>query len=86
MDLAMPGIDGLEATRRVRALETAAGARPTPIVALTAGVLEDERRFSAGSGFDAFLVKPFNFDDLARTIERLCGPGGSPPKGFSQAS
>jgi len=86
MDLKMPGIDGLEATRRLRRLERASGARPTPIVALTASGLEDERRPSAASGFDAFLVKPFEFADLAATIERLCGPADSPPEGFSRAS
>jgi CheY-like chemotaxis protein len=73
MDVRMPGIDGLEATRRLRARERDASARPTPIVALTANGLEDERRFGETAGFDAFLVKPFDFDDLAETIERLCG-------------
>ncbi len=73
MDVRMPGIDGLEATRRLRARERAACARPTPIVALTANGLEDERRFCEMAGFDAFLVKPFDFDDLAGTIERVCG-------------
>jgi signal transduction histidine kinase/CheY-like chemotaxis protein len=72
IDVRMPGIDGLEATRRLRARERDASARPTPIVALTANGLEDERRFGETAGFDAFLVKPFDFDDLAETIERVC--------------
>ena len=74
MDVRMPGIDGLEATRRLRARERAACARPTPIIALTANGLEDERHLCETAGFDAFLVKPFDFDDLAGTIERLCRP------------
>lgn len=85
MDVRMPGIDGLEATRRLRAQEAAAGARPTPIVALTANGFEDERRFCGAAGFDALLVKPFEFEDLARTIERLCRPGVAPER-ISQAS
>ncbi len=85
MDVRMPGIDGVEATRRLRAWEAAAAARPTPIVALTANGLEDERRFCAMAGFDAFLVKPFEFDDLAQTIERLCRPSVT-SKGISKAS
>ena len=74
----MPGIDGLEATRRLRGQEAAAGARPTPIVALTANGLDHERRSCGTAGFDAFLVKPFEFDDLAQTIERLCPPAERP--------
>ena len=85
MDVRMPGIDGLEATRRLRARERDACAQPTPIVALTADGLEDERRVSRTAGFDAFLVKPFDFDDLAQTIERLCRPSVT-PKEISKAS
>lgn len=85
MDLKMPGIDGFEATRRLRRQEDAAGARPTPIVALTANGYEDERRMCETAGFDAFLVKPFAFEDLAATIDRLC-PDGPALDDFSQAS
>ena len=86
MDLRMPGIDGFEATRRLRRRETAAGARRTPIVALTANGLGDERHACAVAGFDAFLVKPFAFEDLAGTIGRLCGAGRPSPGGRSRAS
>jgi signal transduction histidine kinase/CheY-like chemotaxis protein len=86
MDLKMPGVDGFEATRRLRRQEAAAGARPTPIVALTANGLGDERLFGEAAGFDAFLVKPFEFDELAGAIGRLCRSEKSPQAGFSQAS
>jgi signal transduction histidine kinase/CheY-like chemotaxis protein len=86
MDLKMPGIDGFEATRRLRGQEAAAGAPPTPIVALTANGLGDERLSSGAAGFDAFLVKPFEFDELAGAIDRLCRLEKSPPAGFSRAS
>ncbi len=86
MDLQMPGIDGMEATRRLRRMEASAGARRTPIVALTAYGLEDERRSCVAAGFDAFVVKPFDFDELAVTIEGVCRAGGEPPEGLPRAS
>ena len=86
MDLKMPGIDGFEATRRVRRHEAAAGVKRTPIVALTANGLGEERRTCEAAGFDAFLVKPFAFEDLAATIDRLCGAGRSAPEARSRAS
>ena len=72
MDLRMPGLDGLAATRRLRLLEAETKAPRTPVVALTANALEDERRACMAAGFDAFLVKPFDFAELAAEIERLC--------------
>jgi signal transduction histidine kinase/DNA-binding response OmpR family regulator len=72
MDLKMPGLDGYEATRRLRRLEAAAGRTPTPVVALTANALDESRRSCMAAGFDAFLVKPVEFRALAGTIERVC--------------
>ncbi|HZZ60038.1 MAG TPA: response regulator [Roseiarcus sp.] len=74
MDLKMPGLDGLEATRRLRRREAERRSPRTPVIALTANAIEDERRACKAAGFDAFLVKPFDFGDLAGEIERLCGP------------
>jgi signal transduction histidine kinase/CheY-like chemotaxis protein len=71
MDLKMPVVDGVEATRRLRGLEEAGGWRRTPIVALTANALEDDRQACLAAGFDAFLAKPFEFGDLAETAARL---------------
>ena len=78
MDLKMPGLDGYEATRRLRRLEAACGWSPTPIVALTANALDESRRSCMAAGFDAFLVKPVEFRALARTVERVCAAGGAP--------
>jgi signal transduction histidine kinase/CheY-like chemotaxis protein len=78
MDLKMPGLDGYEATRRLRCLEGAFGWSSTPIVALTANAF-DERRGSASSvGFDAFLIKPVEFRALAGTVERVCASHAAP--------
>ena len=65
MDLKMPGVDGAEATRRLRRLEAAPRSPQTPVIALTANALDDDRRACMAAGFDAFLVKPFDFGDLA---------------------
>ena len=86
MDLKMPGLDGLEATRCLRQREAAARAARTPIVALTANGLAEERRSCEAAGFDAFLVKPFDFDDLAATIDRLCRGGEERLDGMPRAS
>jgi CheY-like chemotaxis protein len=78
MDLKMPGLDGYEATRRLRRLEAAYGWSPTPVVALTANALEESRRSCAAAGFDAFLVKPVDFRALATTVERVCAARNPP--------
>jgi CheY-like chemotaxis protein len=72
MDLKMPGLDGYEATRRLRRLEAACGWSPTPIVALTANAFDEKRGSPSAAGFDAFLVKPVEFGALAGTVERVC--------------
>jgi signal transduction histidine kinase/DNA-binding response OmpR family regulator len=72
MDIKMPGLDGYEATRRLRRLEAAARRTPTPIVALSANALDESRRSCMAAEFDAFLVKPVEFRALAGTIERVC--------------
>ncbi len=86
MDLKMPGLDGYETTRRLRRLEAAYGRPPTPIVALTANALDDDRRSCLAAGFDAFLVKPFDFPELAGTIERLCAAAEETAHERSRAS
>jgi CheY-like chemotaxis protein len=72
MDVQMPGIDGLEAARRIRALGGAAAA--TPIVALTANVLAHQRRTYLDSGMDGVVGKPISPGVLLREIARLSAP------------
>lgn len=71
MDLFMPQLDGLEATRRIRFEEARAGAKRTPILALTASALEEDARAAKAAGVDALLTKPVEFAKLAETIRAL---------------
>lgn len=68
MDIAMPGVDGLEATRKLR--EDAA-LRNTPVIALTAYDTGGFRRAAADAGFDGYLTKPIDFERLHELIKRL---------------
>jgi CheY-like chemotaxis protein len=68
MDIAMPGTDGLEATRRLRADATT---QTIPVIALTAYDTGGFRRAAADAGFDGYLTKPVNFDRLHELIESL---------------
>ncbi len=68
MDLRMPRVDGLEATRRIRALEAAHRAPRTRIVALTASAFADERDAARAAGVDDLLLKPVDADSLRETV------------------
>jgi CheY-like chemotaxis protein len=68
MDIHMPGLDGLEASRRIRAAEVAARAPRTPIIALTAHAASDDRQACMAAGMDGFLTKPFDRDRLAEVL------------------
>ncbi|RKY18751.1 MAG: histidine kinase [Planctomycetota bacterium] len=68
MDVQMPRLDGIEATRRIRAVERAAGASPVPIIALSAHVLEAERSRCLEAGMDAHLAKPIVPKELAALL------------------
>jgi PAS domain S-box-containing protein len=65
MDLHMPGMDGLEAARRIRANEAEIGAPRTPILALTANASAEDREACLAAGMDGFLVKPLDRERLA---------------------
>jgi signal transduction histidine kinase/CheY-like chemotaxis protein len=71
MDVQMPGLDGIEAARRMRACEAQAGVPRTPIVALTANAFPEERAACLAAGMDAFLVKPLDAERLAATLASL---------------
>ena len=69
MDVHMPELDGLEATRRIRAAEAAKGLPRTRIVALTANAFGEDRDACLAAGMDDFLVKPLDRDRLAEILE-----------------
>jgi signal transduction histidine kinase/DNA-binding response OmpR family regulator len=70
MDVQMPEMDGLEATRQIRKQELAKGIR-SPIVAMTANVLEGDRELCLAAGMDDYVSKPVSHRALAGVIERM---------------
>ncbi len=74
MDIQMPEMDGIEATRRIRALPTAKSR--VAIIALTAQVGEEERRERIAAGMDDYISKPINFDILFTKLSALAAKRG----------
>jgi CheY-like chemotaxis protein len=70
MDCQMPVMDGYAATRRIRELEAASGARRMPIVAVTANAMREDFDRCRESGMDDFVAKPVTLAALANAIER----------------
>ena len=74
MDINLPELDGLAATRRIRDIETL---REVPVVALTAFGTEGFQRAAYDAGVDGYLTKPIDLDRLHQLIARLLSPGDS---------
>lgn len=70
MDIMMPGIDGLEATRQIRALERE-DAATTPIIAVSANAFAEDRRLSREAGMDAHLSKPVSSRELVEALAHI---------------
>ena len=70
MDCQMPRLDGLEASRRIRDLEREQGRPRTPIIAMTANAMHQDRSDCLAAGMDDYLAKPVRQDDLAATLGR----------------
>jgi len=75
MDIQMPIMDGLEATRRIRSEERASGGRRLPIVAMTARAMPGDRESCIDAGMDGYLSKPIRLDTLFMEIERILTAG-----------
>lgn len=69
MDVQMPEMDGLEATRQIRSMETGTG-RHVPIIALTAGAFKEEREKCFAAGMDDFLTKPVEKEKIVSVLEK----------------
>lgn len=70
MDTMMPGIDGLEATRQIRALDRE-DAATTPIIAVSANAFADDRRLSREAGMNARLSKPVSSQELVEALAHI---------------
>jgi PAS domain S-box-containing protein len=78
MDVNMPELDGIGAARRIRAIEAENGSGRTPIIALTANALAEDRETCIAAGLDGFVLKPLDREQLvsalARAADSLPGP------------
>jgi len=76
MDVRMPVMDGLEATRRIRA-SAKHDARSVPVVAMTANAMQEDRQASQEAGMDDHVAKPIDMNELRRVLFRRLHGGGS---------
>ena len=73
MDVEMPGMNGFEATRRIRAGEAGEGNRHLPVIGLTAHALSEYRERGLAAGMNDYIFKPISLGELGRTIDRVMG-------------
>ena len=69
MDVQMPGMDGLEATHRIREFERSTARAPAFIVAMTANAMVGDREKCLGAGMDDYIAKPFKPETLQKMLE-----------------
>jgi CheY-like chemotaxis protein len=68
MDIRLPGIDGVEALRRLRAEETTRG---ISVMAMTASVMSEDRQKIMAAGFDGYQSKPINVSDFVAAVAQI---------------
>jgi signal transduction histidine kinase/CheY-like chemotaxis protein len=71
MDIQMPGVDGLQATRRIRERELTIGAPRLPIVAMTARAMAEDRQQCLDAGMDGFVSKPIDQQELFDVLDGI---------------
>ncbi len=94
MDCHMPEMAGFEATAQLRRREAdqrpgarrAGQRRPTPVIAMTAGVLREDRDRCLAAGMDDFVAKPIKVEVLEPTMARYLTAGGAPPPSVPRQS
>jgi two-component system cell cycle response regulator DivK len=72
MDIQLPGINGIEALRQVRADPAC---EHIPVVAFTASVMQGDRSQIAAAGFDGFIGKPINLKEFTETVKQILATG-----------
>ena len=92
MDVAMPELDGLEASRQIRQRESESGGH-LPIIAMTAHAMKGDRELCLTAGMDGYLMKPIRAEQLFRQIEEVSGgddvaklPAASPVESHAEAA
>jgi len=81
MDIALPTMDGLEATRRIRAEEKIRGLPPVPIVAVSASAFAADREKCLAAGMNGHLAKPFSREALEASLRDALGHTPAAPPG-----
>jgi CheY-like chemotaxis protein len=71
MDVQMPQMDGLEATKRIREIENSTNGKHVPIVAMTARAMKGDRQICIDAGMDDYLAKPFKTKELNQILADL---------------
>jgi two-component system cell cycle response regulator DivK len=75
MDIQLPGMNGIDALRVLRAnADTAA----IPVIAVTASVMQQDRKLIMDAGFDAYVGKPINLHEFLDAVRRALAPAGAP--------
>ncbi len=72
MDIQMPVLDGVEATKRIREKEYTGGGRHIPIIAMTAHAISGDRERFLSLGMDEYVAKPVQLNELIRKIDKVC--------------
>jgi len=77
MDIQLPGINGIEALHQIRANPETAN---IPIIAVTASVMQQDRKQITEAGFDAYVGKPINLKEFLDAVKRALNIAEEPPK------
>ncbi len=83
MDIMMPKMDGLEATRLIKADEAT---RHTPVIALTAYAMKGDKERTLDAGCDGYVAKPVDIFELLRVVRRFCPSDSLDPDPAASAS